>query len=131
MALAGRWVSACPTSAGPSTTRESRNIGTGTTRPDHTVSDSPEAERTRRESTLPIAQASAAARVSSRPTSGVDADRPKPTTARPTAPIATATTCLLVGRSPRLKVAMSTVSSTCACSTSEARPGGMSSSSAR
>jgi hypothetical protein len=57
-------VSAFATVAGPSSSSDRANNGTGTTAADHTVSDSPPVAPDARETTLPIPQERAASRQS-------------------------------------------------------------------
>jgi hypothetical protein len=79
---------------------------------------------------LPVAHDAAAASVSRNASAGVAADLPIPTITSPTAPSRTPTSCGLVGRSRSAALANRTESTTCAWSTSEARPGGIPSASA-
>src|SRR5690606_40009052 len=106
-----RWVSACPTTSGPSTTRDSASSGPGTTSADHTVIDRPSSPGrggragrpgrpvrvagaaapaprlpARRATTFPTAHDAAAASVTRNARAGVDALRPAPTTTSPAAP---------------------------------------------
>jgi len=117
--------SAASTSAGPSTTSESANSGTGTTTADQTVSDRPPGTLAARETTLPIPHDSAARRHSASAAAVTCPPRPSPTTTRPTAPTETPSTCAAFGRSRSTPAAITIVKMTWAWSTSAARPGGM------
>src|SRR5918997_7159356 len=129
-AVQDRYVSECTTASAPSSPRASRNIGTGTTSADHTVIESPAtaaarpssgsaagrvvgARAIRRAITLPVAHDAAAAIERRKPTAGVVALRPSPTTTRPAAPTTTPTSCDVVGTSRSAAAANSTVNPTC------------------
>ncbi len=71
---------------------ESSRSGTGTTSADHTVSESPPVAPDARETTLPMAQVSAASRHSPNARSGTAPPRPTPTTTSPAAPTSTPAT---------------------------------------
>ena len=138
-----RCVRAWDTASGPSIASDRASSGSGTTRADHTVIDRPApnppcgrvtggggavARRrpdARRATTLPTAHEVAAATTSTSPSAGVVTARPTATTPSPTAPTSTPTTWGRLGRSRSARAAITTVSPTWACSTSEARPAGI------
>lgn len=113
------------TAPGPSIVAESASSGSGTTSADQTVSPSPPGTPAARETTLPQAHDSAAARHSSSATSGTWPPRPSATTSKPTTPMATPAAWARVGHSRSTPAAITIVSTTCAWSTRPASPAGI------
>ena len=119
------------TTAGLSTIMERTSAGIGTTTPDQTVSDRPDAEPARRASALPIAQASAASSVTTSGSQGAVVLWPTMTTASPTMPTMIPKDCRVVGRSRSSNADTITDSTTCVCRRSDASPAGIPSARAR
>ena len=120
-----RWVNACMTVSGPSTSNARAKSGIGTTSPDHTVSDRPPTPGRRRTAMLPPAQDAAAATHNPSAPNGTDPPRPNATIPSPSSPSPTPMTWRRLGRSRNSVAANTTVKAAWICRTSEASPGGI------